>query len=572
MNMKPLYRLVYLLSLVTVVWSCDNDNMDPVGEWTIEAPALTAPANNAAIVLNEATPAAKTKFEWSPAVASNKFLIAYAVVLVPAEATTFDKPIVSITPGNAGKNLFAEITAQQLDYALWAACYPAGKPVKLKWAVIAKAIEQSVVTSQEITFTRFETEYFPSTLFITGAATEAGADITKATAMRAQKNADGDLTYIFDVYTTLTKGATYEFHDQPAAKSRTYGGQDGKLAPCGTAITAPETGQYRVTVDLMNNTYTLLKIDKWSVVGDAIKGDWGGDDPLSYKGNSVWEGKINVVKDAGQFIFRANGDWTYILKLVVGSTNKVIMESEANTTGVTIDNFPGKDVGSYIFTLNLAADKYTYAIAVDPDSQPAAAIIGETASPDADAVTGNFSITGDAPATLYLVADGAAVATLTKDGTKFSSVTYVPLQQSKVYQLNSAENGSGTVFGTTEIKVARDQAYLLSIDFGTKKLGWKYYNIKLFNWNDNGGWDARKENLMTYIHPLTFEGTFDLVGGYDSKFNSPWEVQFGTSDSALSGTMQNGGPNFKGITSDGKYTATIVVTNDYKSCTYKFVK
>ncbi len=404
--MKNIYKLISLLLMVAVIWSCgEDDNMDAVGGWTIAEPTLTAPAVNTAIVLNEATPAAKTRFEWGAAVASNKFVVAYTVVLVPADATTFDNPLLSITPGNAGKNLFAEATAQQIDYALWTACYPAGTAVKLKWAVIAKAIDQSVVASQEITFTRFETEYIPSSLFITGDATEAGTDVTKATAMRAQTNADGDLTYVFDVYTTLTKGATFTFRDKASLQSRIYGGKDLALEPCGAAIAAPETGQYRVTVDLINNTYSLLKIDKWSIVGDVIDGGWGGDVPLAYIGNSVWEAKVPLLQPSptASFVFRANGDWGYLLKRIEGTDNKLFMEADAAAAGVTVENVPSKDAGTYTVTLNLQSDKYTYAMVIDPSTQPPKPIIGDTKSPDGDAVAGNFAITGSLPSTLFLI-------------------------------------------------------------------------------------------------------------------------------------------------------------------------
>ncbi len=77
---------------------------------------------------------------------------------------------------------------------------------------------------------------------------------------------------------------------------------------------------------------------------------------------------------------------------------------------------------------------------------------------------------------------------------------------------------------------------------------------------------------MTYIHPYKFEVTATLNGGFHSKFNSPWEVQFGTDAKALSGTMTNGGDNFTGITQNGTYKATIVVSPDYQTAEYSFVK
>jgi hypothetical protein len=68
--------------------------------------------------------------------------------------------------------------------------------------------------------------------------------------------------------------------------------------------------------------------------------------------------------------------------------------------------------------------------------------------------------------------------------------------------------------------------------------------------------------------------TADLKAGYLMKFNSQWDVQFGADDpSALSGTMtNNGGQNFDNLTVDGNYTATIVVSDDYQTGTYQFVK
>lgn len=77
---------------------------------------------------------------------------------------------------------------------------------------------------------------------------------------------------------------------------------------------------------------------------------------------------------------------------------------------------------------------------------------------------------------------------------------------------------------------------------------------------------------MTYIHPYTFEVTGTLTGGFHSKFNSPWDVQFGTDSKSLTGTMENGGANFTGIVQSGQYVARIVVSPDYSTAEYSFVR
>jgi starch-binding outer membrane protein SusE/F len=577
--MKKINHFICLLLMLCVVVSCSEDsNMDPVGNWELVGATLIAPANNASVVLNDALPASKIRFEWNAALATNRFLVKYEVVLVPAGSSDYDNPLYKMTPGNGGKDVSAEITAQQLDYILWTACYAAGEKVELEWAVLAKAIDKVTVTKQAVSFTRFEAEYMPETLFLTGTATEVGDDVTNAVAMRSRTNAAGNPTYVFDVYTTLTEGGTYQFRDQAVSLSKAYGGGEGALEGCGAAITAPETGVYRVTANLNTNTYSLLKIDKWSLVGDAVQGGWDGDVPLAYKGNGVWEGKISFVNNA-DFIFRPNGDWAYGMKRIKGTATannkggKVIMESEQSAAGVEVENVPSTATGKHTVTLDLSAEGYTYSVVPEPTKT----IIGDTEFPNNDAVNGEFEIGIYAiPNELYLVSGGAAVATLTKDGTSFKSNGYLALEQSKKYILNSASNGSGTTYNTAgngEISVARNQAYQLTVNFATGKLSWKYYNMKLFHWDEvGGGWDNREELVMTYVHPRTFEVTDVLTAGFHSKFNSPWEVQFGTNSTALTGTMTNGGTNFTGITQSGSYKATIVVAADYSTCEYTFVK
>lgn len=584
--MKTIKKIFSFILLAGIVLSCgEESNMEPVGNWELSTPAPTTPAINANVVLQDNLPASAVRFEWQPASASSRFIVQYTVHVVTAGSTNFENALLTLTPANSGKNAFVETTAQQIDYILWARCYPAGAEVDLEWVVVAKSIDKTSTAKQAFSITRFQNEYMPETMFISGSATEAGEDITEATKMRTHKDADGNVTNIFDVYTTLTAGKTYFFRDENNTTSKIFGGEEGALAGCGAAITAPETGVYRVTVDLNSNTYSLLKIDRWSLVGDAVEGGWGGDVPLTYAGNSIWTTTIDLYKpyETAGFIFRANGDWGYLLKRIVSTGNaantsgSVVMESEAAGMGKAFEDARGPEIGTYKITLNLSADAYTYLLEKQGEPAPTPTIIGETANPNGDAVSGNFVFGEyDVPNELYLLADGALVGTFEKDGDAFNSVKFWALQTSKTYTINSASDGSGTTYGEVndgEMAVARDQAYQLSVNFETGRLAWKYYNIKLFHWDDvGGGWDARQELLMTYEHPYTFKVTGTLSAGFHSKFNSPWEVQFGTADTALSGTMTNGGANFTGIVSNGTYNASILVTDDFTSCEYTFQK
>lgn len=558
--------------------------MEEVGNWEINAPTLSAPSSDASVVLDEAAPAAEINFEWQPAVTSNRFGVAYRFVLVDAAATDLSNPVLEVVPSSNGKDRFVKPTAEQIDYALWAKCYAPGQAANLKWVVVAKAIEKEAQSSSPVSIKRFNTDRIPQSMVITGTGTEAGADIANATAMRARTNADGETTGIFDVYTTLTEGQTFSFRDQALNTAKVFGGADGNLAGCGEPIPTPATGQYRVTVNANENTYDLWKVDNWSLVGDAVPGGWGGDVPLTYVGNGVWQSEVEFLYpyDGAGFIFRANGDWGYIIKQVKGTvtpdgmSGSVIMEGEAGDAGVEVEDSKIGETGFHTVTLDLK--NYTFSIVpvpVDPgDNQ---AIIGKTTSPESDVVSGSFVFGEDyeIPSQLFLLSGGEVVAELTLEGETFKS-KFLALEASKTYTLNSAEDGSGTVYnnvGDGSISVDHDQAYSITVDFSDGKLNWKHYNLKLFHWDDaGGGWDQRQELLTTYIHPYTFEVTGTLSAGFDSKFISPWEVQFGSAATSLSGTMTNGGPNFLGITQNGTYKATIVVNDDFSEGQYSFVK
>lgn len=557
--------------------------MEPLGNWEITAPALSTPTTNTNIVLDENAPSVPLNFQWEPATTSNRFVVAYRFVLVEASATDLTNPVLEIVPSSSGKDRFVNLTADQLDYALWARCYGPGESVSLKWVVVAKAIEKEVQASNPITIKRFETDRVVETMFITGAGAEAGADVSNAAAMRARTNADNELTGVFDVYTTLTKDQPFMFRDRANAFSKIFGGSAGNIEECGTPVVAPESGQYRVIADLNDNTYDLWKVDKWSLVGDAVPGGWGGDVPLNYVGNGVWQAQIEFFYpyDGAGFIFRANGDWGYIMKQVEGTVSadglsgSVLLESEAGDAGATVQDLHIAKTGIHTVTLDLR--NYTFTIMGAPvvpgDNQ---AIIGKTTSPESDAVTGNFTFGEyDTPDQLFLLSGGSVVAELTKDGDTFTSA-YLALEASKTYTLNDAEDGSGTTYnnvGDGTISIDHDQAYKLTVSFADGKLFWKHYNIKLFHWDEpGGGWDQRQELLMTYSHPYKYEVIGTLSAGYHSKFNSPWEVQFGTAATTLTGTMTNGGPNFVGIMQNGSYKATIVVNDDYSEAEYSFVK
>ncbi|TDN94990.1 SusE-like outer membrane protein [Salegentibacter sp. 24] len=577
--MKNLKRLFgAFLALVLMVSCEEEDNLDPIGQWELEAPALLTTSQN--ITLDEDLPVQPISFNWDPAISSERYQVRYTVVIDTAGSENYTTPLLSKTSANGGKDTQVSFTASEIDLALSYAGYQADSDAELEVAVLAKSIDKMATDSQQITVHRFESEYKPQQLYLSGTATEGGSDITQAIPLRALENADGNLTYNFETYTHLEAGESFMLYSNQQIPAHTYGGSEGELVKNGEPIKVEETGEYRLSADLENNTYSLMKIDYLSIVGDVIPNGWGGDEELEYHGNGVWQGQMYLqTPEAGQggFLFRLNGDWGYLFKRITGTQNQLYMESQAGTAGITIEDIPLALAGNYNITVDLTGDTYTYSLEADQTSNPPS----------------------ETPEALFLLSGGETVATFQKEGDVFSLASFVPLQAEVAYQLNSKEDGSGTAYtlgapigetsspdadavvgnitileGEGDVLVAKDQAYQLIFNFSTGMANWKYYNIKLFHWDDaSGDWDGRDEFLMTYEHPLQFTLTQELQAGYAMKFNSPWEVEFGADDpSAMSGTMTNGGgANFQNISTPGTYKVHIEVSDDYETGTYEFI-
>jgi hypothetical protein len=580
--MKTLFRtILFLTSMSTFLVACETENnLQPEGLWELSNPSITLPSDDF-LTLDETTPNDIITFSWEAAASSANFIVTYKVVIDTLGSTNFDSPILTLTPANSGKELSVSTTFDNIDEALSFAGYPAKSDVELTWGVIANSINKVSQDVSAITIKRFETERLPNRLFVSGTATENNNNLSQAILLKRLNNADGKPSNTHEVYTSLKAGNTFKLYSEQSLPALNYGGANGQLVKSGDAISVAQDGQYRIKVDLDNNTYSLLKIERWNMKGSPIIGGWGSDEPLDYIGGGVWQASIQLV-DTGGFLFRADVDggdyWGYLLKRIVGTANTLIMESDAGSQGLSFEDIPSQQLGTLLVTLNLSANAYTYTIEKDPNA--------------AEPI--------ETPNSLFLFNNNTLVSELTKDGDTFKTENHIALQTGDQVTLNTASDGSGDSFtvsgnigATSEpdginvsessnlnkevgaINVERDQAYKFSIDFANAKLHWNYYNIFLFHWDEiNQKWNDRNEFLMTYQHPYKFTTTVDIKGNFDMKFISPWDNDFGSqSPTALSGNLVNkGGSNIRNIATNGNYQVSIEITPDYTSGTYQFVK
>ena len=548
-------------------WSCSEEsNLQPEGQWDLSSPSVNQ-ING--VTLDETNPNEKVTFQWDPASSSARYGVYYTLLIDSVDAHDVTNPILEIKADNSGKSTTASVTYSELNEALYMAGYKPGVEIALKYTVVADCLSKSSSDEKQFAVVRYDDDQ----LFLAGAATEVGDNVTSAIKFKRLKDAAADKLNIYEIHTSLKANESFMVYNGKSTKAIAYGvNEDGLLERGANSLSVEEDGVYRITIDFDAMSVEYFKIESLGVIGSSLTDGWNSDEDLEYLGDGVWQADISFVS-SGDYIIRANNTWDGIIKKVSGTANAVAYESFANNNSVGIENIPQSEVGYYTVTLTLNADEYSIDLEKAPEER------------------------------MYVIVNGTDTYELSMVGEgTFATTSYIALQSTDQVIINTESDGSGISYSTSDaieegsddkvsgscvaqessspFSVSLDQAFGFVINVNEGTIDWHYYNLKLFHWDDDadGGWDAKLEAEMTYAHPYTYTVTADLSADFESKFFSPWDIQFGagaTDDmNALAGTMTNnsGASNFKNITESGTYNINVVVTDDFSTATYEFVK
>ncbi len=247
-----------------------------------EVSTLFTPENNNFLKLQPLSGTAV--FEWAQAKAEDSGVVLYEVVF-DEEDGDFSKPLYSVS--SDGNGLYSKLTFAFKDLnriAEMAGIQPSAAG-KIKWTVwSSKGInvkKSAVVNMLEIE----RPEGFssiPADLFLTGAATEGNADLSKA--VHFKQIAPGS----FELYTSL-KAGTYSFAERNSGSPKMYSlSGTNKLIEGGTTTVTGEARPYRMVVDFNAASVTLTQIVSvglWFAPDNKILFE------LPYKTNGQWEVK-----------------------------------------------------------------------------------------------------------------------------------------------------------------------------------------------------------------------------------------------------------------------------------------
>ena len=284
--MKKLIPQCISLGLVLLAFiGCSKDkNLDHTAVTAVKH--IFTPQDNLFVKLQPAT-SASVVFEWEQAKAEDGGLVMYEIAF-DKEGGDFSNPVYKMVTDNGGVYNKATVTHKTLNMVASLAGIPSLGTGKLKWTVYSsKGINEVKAEASRIIELQRPAGFasVPADVFLTGTATEAGADIASAAQLKQVTNG------VFEIYTSL-KAGIYQFADRKTGTPTTYSISGGDLKEGGTTTVAGTTKVYRINLDFNNASVTMTEIKEvglWFAPNNTIYFN------LNYTTNGVWKAENQAI-------------------------------------------------------------------------------------------------------------------------------------------------------------------------------------------------------------------------------------------------------------------------------------
>ena len=280
-------KILVLFALFIGFISCDEDDSLDIAEVS-EVETLYTPENNVFFNLGAQS---STVFEWQASKSADNGVVLYDVVF-DEEGGDFSDPLYVMASNGQGFQNKLNLAFSKLNEIAGMAGIAPESSGKLQWTVwSSKGL--NVKQSSEIRTIELERPAgfpAPDELFLTGTATEGGADL--AAAMPFVKT--GATT--FEIYTKLTPG-NYKFVTRNTGEPETfYLNEENKLKKDGETSFAGSEAVYRIKLDFSDATTTISTIDKVELFFSPTNSNLFSFD---YTGNGSWEALNKLIQFSG---------------------------------------------------------------------------------------------------------------------------------------------------------------------------------------------------------------------------------------------------------------------------------
>ena len=309
-NFSSFLTLLYLMLLIGCSKSDRDINMN-----ITEVGAFYAPNDNLHVKLEPATSASVT-FEWEQAKAEDGSLVMYEIAF-DKESGSFSSPVYKMSSDGNGVQNKLTLSHKDLNRIANMAGIGSLESGKLKWTVLASkgtnvkqsALSRTIEVERPAGFAEI-----PNEVFLTGSATEAGDDLSKAIKMKSTSPG------VFEVYTQLKPG-NYHFVNRTTGTIISYEVQ-GTFLKEGDGAESPATTPtvYRIELDFNNAAVKInevVKLGYWFSPRNAIEAQ------LEYAGNGVFKAS-NVPVEFKQEGWGRDERYKFRMTLKDASGNEIV--------------------------------------------------------------------------------------------------------------------------------------------------------------------------------------------------------------------------------------------------------
>lgn len=203
-------------------------------------------------------------------------------------------------------------------------------------------------------------------LYLAGSASEKGAEVANAIRMNRVTSKAGEVSNLFEVFTSLSEGTFNFYTTNDAATTIVYGGTLSNLDTGGAAIDAGVTGTVRIYVDLNENTCTILPVTL-NITGSATPNGWSstGGINMTYRGEGVWSDQITLnggtTTDRARLNILLDKTWDNKVLKVKGVDNAIMLQAVADKYGIVLEDM-NTAISGGVFDIVVNLSNYTYSI------------------------------------------------------------------------------------------------------------------------------------------------------------------------------------------------------------------
>jgi hypothetical protein len=350
MNTLRLFSWIILLVMLVVAQGCNDEQSLDLN--LTEVKTLYTPTDNVSVVLKPAQNLSEI-FQWDKAYAEDGSLVIYEVAF-DQDGGDFSHPFYRIVSDGKGVETKLTLTHADLNQVAKLGGAAFFEKKKFRWTVMASK-GNNIKPAAESRSIELERpggfDVLPSSLYITGTATEGGSTLADAKIFKQTEPGK------FEIYTKLTAG-TYKFVDGLTGNARVFfidENEGSKVVGTDSENEFTDTDKvYRIRFDFNSlgvQVDEVKSVGFWYCQENKILYD------LSYAGDGVWR-VDNVTVNLSPVPWGLEERHKY----------KVVVSDGANDTdewwGYISNDSPGQD-GTY----GTAAPEYFYAYKISSNDQ-----------------------------------------------------------------------------------------------------------------------------------------------------------------------------------------------------------